>query len=100
MGDYGIYKVRFNINHSKIREAQVYKIKDNTININESITMNRESIISKIYSHDSFVTLIKDPGGYLQKGAEVYIYQLCLEDYIKTEDNCIRTDYLGKLSEF
>ncbi|TGE31416.1 hypothetical protein [Desulfosporosinus sp. Sb-LF] len=100
MADYGIYKVRFNINHSRIREVQVYKIKANTINVNESITMDRESIISKIYSQNSFVTLIKDPGGYLRKGTEVYIYQQCLEDYIKTEDNCSRMDYLGKLSEY
>lgn len=100
MGDYGIYKVRFNINRSKIREVQAYKIKANTININESITLDRESIISKIYSQNTFVTLVKDSEGYLQKGAEVYVYQQCLEDYIKTEDNCNRKDYLGKLSEY
>ncbi len=100
MADYGIYKVRFNINHAIIREVHVYKIKANTININESITMDRERIISLIYSQNTFVTLIKDSEGYLQKGTEVYVSQQCLEDYIKIEDNCKSEDYLGKLSEY
>lgn len=100
MADYGIYKVRFNINHSIIREVHVYKIKANTININESITLERESIISKLNSNNNFFTLIKDPEGYLQIGAEVYVYQQCLEEYIKTEETCNKRDYLGKVSEY
>lgn len=100
MADYGIYKVRFNINHSKIREVHVYNIKVNTININESITMDRDTMISKINSNNKLVTLIQSSEGDLQIGSEVKIYKLGHEDFIKTEENDIKQDNLDKLVEY
>lgn len=100
MADYGIYKVRYNIDHSKIREVHVYNIKVNTINISESITLDRDSIISRINANNKFVTLIKDSEGYLQIGTDVHVYQLGHGDFIKTEENGIKRDHLDKLSEF
>lgn len=100
MADYGIYRVRFNINHSKIREVHVYNIKGNSININESMTLERDSIIARINSKNRFVTLIKDSEGYLQIGEEINVYHQGHEDFIKIEENGINRDQLGKISEY
>lgn len=100
MADYGIYKARFNIDHSKIREVHVYNIKVNKININESITLDRDSVISKMSSNNKFVTLIQNAEGNLEIGAEVHVYQLEHEDFIKTEENGLKQDHLDKLSEY
>lgn len=100
MADYGIYRVRYNIDHSKIREVHVYNIKANTININESMSLDRDSIISRMKTKNRFVTLIKNSEGYLRIGAEANVYQHGHEDFIKIEENGINQDQLGKLSEY
>lgn len=100
MADYGIYRVRFNMDRSKIREVHVYNIKGNTININESMSLGRDSLISRINTKNKFVTLIKDSEGYLQIGAEVNVYHQGQEDFVKIEENGINQDQLGKMSEY
>lgn len=98
MADYGIYKVKYDSDHSEIVEVHAYKIENNSTN--GSNTFTRDGVISKIEANLKVVTLMKKSDGNWEIGAEVIVYKVDDEKFIKTEANNTKKDNLGKLPEY
>ncbi|MDD3269060.1 MAG: DUF3892 domain-containing protein [Syntrophomonadaceae bacterium] len=98
MADYGIYEVRYDSDHSKIEEVHAYKIENNSTN--GSYTFSRDAIISKIEANYKVVTITKKSDGNWQIGADVIVYKVDNEKFIKTEANNTKKDNLGELPEY
>lgn len=98
MADYGIYEVKYDTEHSKIKEVHAYKVENNSTK--GSNTFSRDTVISKIEANDKFFTLIKKFDGNWKIGADVIVYKVDNEKYIKTEANNTKKDNLGELPEY
>ena len=103
MAEYGINKVHYNKDHSKIEEVhalEITKKDDGKKYPGKEQTFSRENIITKIESDNTVTTLTKNDKDAWVIGSKVKVYTLDNEKFIKTESNTKKVDNLGELPEY
>ncbi len=96
--EYGIYEVHYDKEHAKIEEVHAYIITDNSTDGGH--TYSRDEVISKIENNNKVITLIQKDNGNWKRGAEVIVFKIDNEKYVKTESNTTKKDNLGELPEY
>ena len=87
MADYGVYEVKYDNEHSKIKEVHAYKVEDNSTK--GSNIFSRDTVISKIEGNDKFFTLLKKSDGN-------YRLKKAIKEIMENDDKEKNQDILKK----
>lgn len=97
MAAYYIFEINYSRNHALIKAAHVYRVtNDHQFDATKVISLDRETIATKIQSGFGFRVLTKNDGQW-HVGDLVQIDE---NGYIKITPDCIKADYLGHLPTY
>lgn len=96
--DYGISKVRYNVERTHIMKVKVHEDKGDSIGVATEWTRNQ--VVSVIEGGKSFVTILQDSDGRWRKGQDIHIITVNSVKYIRTDQNRTASDNLENLPEF
>lgn len=95
--DYGIFRVKYNKDHTAIVEVEVKPHHGEQFGALQK--MSRATVVQAIESRRSFVTVNQRDGKYV-KGEAVHVVTIDRVKYIRTNNNSEKKDNLGELPEY
>ena len=95
---YGIFKVRYNSEHTQIVKVETREDKGDKFGRVEEWTRNH--VVSEIERGKSFVTIFLDSDNNWEEGQDVHIIPVNGVKYVRTDKNSKAADNLENLPEF
>lgn len=95
--DFGVFRVRYNRDHTAIVEVEVRPDLGETFGDPQKAA--RADVVAAIEQGRTFVTVYSREGE-LTKGEDVRVITLQGQKYLRTDSNSIKADNLGSLPEY
>ena len=96
--DYGISEVRYDLAENHIVAVMCHE--DTGDSIAAGVEITRATVVTRIESGKTFVTIRKNSEGKYVRGEDVRVVEIDGAKYIRTDANKTKADNLGTLPRF